>query len=90
MIIIKVLLAPSEDRMKGIKSALLSTNQHGASLDVYAKDHKVLGEDGLMKTRPLSNCIGSISEPLGGLLVLSLDKIQENDTNLSSVVQRKC
>ena len=66
-------------KIQAIKEALISSNQAGAKLDVYGKDHKKPNPDGSYKTRPLSNCIGSISESLGGLLVIILDNTKNAD-----------
>ena len=74
-----ILTGKADHTNTNIAAALHSANQHGAGLDVFAKDHKKLNEDGTYKSRPLSNCIGSISEPLGGLLVLILDKIKAQE-----------
>ena len=43
------------------------------------KDHKPLTGEGLYKTRPVSNCIGSISEPLADLVVYVLDNTMDID-----------
>ena len=70
---------PEKRNLAGIVEALISTNQGGAKLDIYVKDHKHLTSEGLYKTRPVSNCIGSISEPLADLIVYILDNTMDID-----------
>ena len=38
-----------------------STNKEGAKMDITLKDHKPINEEGNFKTRPLSNCKGSMT-----------------------------
>ena len=42
------------------------------------KDHKPLDSEGNPKTRPLSNCSGSMSEPISDFITMVLDKITED------------
>ncbi len=56
-----------------ITESLNSTYKTGAKMDITVKDHKPRDEDGNLKTRPLSNCIGSITENVAELPVILID-----------------
>ena len=45
-----------------ITSTLTSIRHGGAKLSIIIKDHKDKDKEGNFKTRPVSNCIGSISD----------------------------
>ncbi len=49
-------------QIKRIGESLNSTHRTGARMGITVKDHKAREENGDPKTRPLSNCIGSMSE----------------------------
>ena len=42
------------------------------------KDHKPVDDEGLPKTRPLSNCKGSMSEPLSDYLTMVLENMTQD------------
>ena len=65
-----------------IAESLNSTYAHGAKFGLTFKDHKPKNEDGSMKTRPLSNCIGSISEPSSEILCEILKHFCPDDQNV--------
>ena len=53
---------PSGTQPRRINSSLNSTNRESAKLDLTLKDHKERDQAGNLKTHPLSNFKGSISE----------------------------
>lgn len=75
----EIFTSDNSSKIQTIKESLLSSNQPGANLDIYGKDHKKLNPDSSFKMCPLSIYIGSISESLGDLLVLILDNTKTAD-----------
>ena len=71
-----------------IANAVISSHRDAAKTDILFKDHKPIGEDGLLKTREVSNCIGSTTEQLGDFLAIPVVILQErnedNDTMIRS------
>ena len=70
-----------------IANAVTSTNREASKTDVLFKDHKPIGEDGLLKTRKVSNCIGSTTEILGDLLALVADIVQTREEDKNSMIK---
>ena len=70
-----------------IASAVTSTNRDASSTDAVFKDHKPVGEDGLLKTRPLSNCINSTTEQTGDLLAIPIGIVQTRDDEMTYMIK---
>ena len=69
---------PNGAHIERIATSLHSSNKNGAKIDITIKDHKNKDENDDYKTRPLSNCKGSISECISLFLTKIIDNICED------------